>query len=37
LPIALAKQLMWLLAKEGVTAASMFPGYAGVVQCLEEE
>jgi hypothetical protein len=37
LPLALAEQLMWLLAKEGITAASMFPGYAGVVQCLEEE
>jgi hypothetical protein len=37
LPLALADQLMWLLAKEGITAAGMFPGYAGVVQCLEEE
>jgi hypothetical protein len=37
LPLALVGQLMWLLAKEGITAASMFPGYAGVVQCLEEE
>jgi len=37
LPLALADQLMWLLAKEGITAARMFPGYAGVVQCLEEE
>ncbi len=37
LPLALASQVMWLLAKEGITAASMFPGYAGVVQCLEEE
>ena len=37
LPLALADQLMWLLAKEGITAARMFPGYAGVVQCLKEE
>ena len=37
LPIALADQLMWLLAKEGITAARIFPGYAGVVKCLEEE
>jgi hypothetical protein len=37
LPIALADQLMWLLAKESITAASIFPGYAGVVQCLQEE
>jgi FRG domain len=37
LPLSLADQLMWLLAKEGVTAARIFPGYAGVVQCLKEE
>jgi len=31
-----AGKLMWLLAKERVTAAGLFPGYAGVVQALKE-
>ena len=37
LPIRDAGSIMWLLAKEGITAAHIFPGYAGVVQCLAEE
>ncbi len=37
LPISHAENLMWMLAREGITAASMYPGYAGVVKCLEEE
>jgi hypothetical protein len=32
-----AGSIMWLLAKEGITAANIFPGYSGVVQCLAEE
>lgn len=37
LPVQFASQLMWFLAKEGVTAARLFPGYSGVVKSLAEE
>jgi hypothetical protein len=32
-----AEQLLWLLEKEGVTAATIFPGYRGVVQAMQEQ
>ncbi len=36
LPVTEARELMRLLAKERVTAAKLFPGYAGVVRALKE-
>ena len=36
LPANEAGNLLWHLAKEGVTAARLFPGYAGVVKGLDE-
>jgi hypothetical protein len=37
LPVTAAGSLMWSLAREGVDASRLFPGYAGVVRCLAEE
>lgn len=37
LPISEAKELIWMLAREGVTAASVFPGFGGVAKALEEQ
>ena len=37
LPIGCVRQLMWFLAKDGVTAARLFPGFSGAVRALEEE
>jgi hypothetical protein len=37
LPIDHAPVLLRLLAKEGVSAASLFPGYAGVDKSMQEE
>ena len=37
LPISEAKELIWMLAREGVTAATVFPGFGGVVRALEEQ
>jgi hypothetical protein len=36
-PISEAKKLMWILAREGVTAASVFPGFRGVADALSEQ
>lgn len=36
-PVSEGKKLLWLLAKEGVTAAKLFPGYSGIVRGLEEQ
>jgi hypothetical protein len=35
-PAAVSGEVLWLTAKEGVTAASLFPGYLGVARTLEE-
>jgi len=35
-PASQAGSVLWLAAKEGVTAASLFPGYYGVTRALEE-
>jgi hypothetical protein len=32
-----APRLLWLLRRDGVTAASIFPGYGGVVSALEDQ
>jgi hypothetical protein len=32
-----AKKILWLLAKEGITVARIFPGYEAIVRSLEEE
>jgi hypothetical protein len=37
LPISESKELMWMLAREGVTAATIYPGFGGVVKGLEEQ
>jgi hypothetical protein len=37
LPTTEAKQLLRLLALEGMTAARLFPGYRGVVESMEDE
>ena len=37
LPISEAKELMWMPAREGVTAAAVYPGFGGVVEGLEEQ
>jgi hypothetical protein len=37
LPASEARSLMRLLSYEGVTAATVFPGYRGVVESMEEE
>ena len=37
LPISEAKDLAWMLAREGVTAAAVYPGFAGVAKGLEEQ
>jgi hypothetical protein len=37
LPVEEAPRLLWLLDRDGVTAASLFPGYGGVVRALKEE
>jgi hypothetical protein len=37
LPHDKAGQLLWLVDRHGVSAASLFPGYAGVVRALQEE
>lgn len=37
LPWSRFGHLMWLLAVEGVNAATIYPGYKGVVMTLEEE
>jgi hypothetical protein len=37
LPIAEAPKLLRLLAKEGITGAKLFPGYAGVAKALLEQ
>ena len=37
LPVDESGKLLWLLAKEGVTAASIFPGYGGVAQAIKEQ
>jgi len=36
-PARAAGEILWLLAKEGVSAASLFPGYAGVARLLREK
>ena len=36
LPVEEAPALLTLLARDGVTAAEIFPGYGGVVQALKE-
>jgi hypothetical protein len=36
LPISEAPQLLYMLARLGVSAATLFPGYAGVVESLRE-
>jgi hypothetical protein len=36
-PASEAKKILWLLAKEGITKARLFPGYRGIVQGIEEE
>jgi hypothetical protein len=36
-PACEAKKILWLLAKEGVTTARLFPGYGGIIRSLEEE
>jgi hypothetical protein len=36
LPIAQSGRLLKLLAREGVTAASVLPGYDGVVEAVRE-
>jgi hypothetical protein len=36
-PASEAKKILWLLAKEGVTTARLFPGYGGIIRSLEEE
>jgi hypothetical protein len=35
-PADSAGEILWLLAKEGVSAASLFPSYGGVVEALRE-
>ena len=35
-PAGEARRLLWLLAKEGVTAATLFPGYDGAAKALAE-
>ena len=37
LPWLDVNQLMWFLAKEGVSAATIYPGYRGVVMAMKEE
>lgn len=37
LPVTESRKLLWLLAKEGVTGASNFPGYGGVAQAIREQ
>lgn len=37
LPASESRRALFLLAKLGVTAATLFPGYAGVVEALREE
>jgi hypothetical protein len=37
LPIVEARRLMWFLAKAGIDAARLFPGFSGAVRALEEE
>jgi hypothetical protein len=37
LPIGQAPVLLRLLAKEGVSGVTLFPGYAGVAAGMEEE
>jgi hypothetical protein len=37
LPWGHSKHLMWRLRQQGVNAATIYPGYKGVVQTLEEE
>jgi hypothetical protein len=32
-----APELLWMPAKEGITAAAMFPGYAGAVEFMNEK
>jgi hypothetical protein len=36
-PTSQAPKILWLLAKEGITTARLFPGYAGIVRSIEEE
>lgn len=36
-PATEAGKILWLVAKEGVSAASLFPGYYGVARSLEEK
>lgn len=35
-PCSAAPEILWLLAKEGITAAKMFPGHEGVVTAMRE-
>jgi hypothetical protein len=37
LPWRRASYLMWRFRQEGINAATVYPGYRGVVQTLEEE
>lgn len=37
LPYSQAGELLWLLAKEGITAARLFPSYDGVVRSMKEK
>jgi len=37
LPWYRASHLMWRLQQEGVNSATVYPGYKGVVQALQEE
>jgi hypothetical protein len=36
LPQSEARELLWLLAREGITGAKCFPGYDGVVTAIRE-
>jgi len=36
IPVSEAGRLLWLVAAEGVTAATLFPGYQGVAMALDE-
>jgi hypothetical protein len=37
LPTGIGQRLLWLLANDGVDAASMFPGYDGIVRAMREK
>ena len=37
LPASKAARLLWLIAKEGITAATLFPGYGGAARAVKEK